>query len=94
MLEQAQMTLKRSCLPSSFQDTITIKSSKSSNPFIFLIELIFILFTATNEKGLYNQFAQTEVQSGRLSKRQMKIVEKNLLREEKLKESRSYDEAP
>ena len=52
------------------------------------------MFTATNEKGLYNQFAETEVQSGRLSKRQMKIVEKNLLREEKLKESRSDEEAP
>ena len=94
MLEQAQMTLKRSCLPSSFQDTITIKSSKSTNPFIFLIELTFLLFTATNEKGLYSQFAETEVQSGRLSKRQKKIVEKNLLREEKLKESRSDEEAP
>ena len=52
------------------------------------------MFAATNEKGLYDQFAETEVQSGRLSKRQMKIVEKNLLREEKLKESRSYEEAP
>ena len=52
------------------------------------------MFTATNEKGLYNQFAETEVQSGRLSKRQKKIVEKNLLREEKQKESRSDEEAP
>ena len=52
------------------------------------------MFTVTNEKEFYNQFAETEVQSGRLSKRQMKMVEKNLLREEKLKESRSYEEAP
>ena len=52
------------------------------------------MFTDTNKIGLYNQFTETEVQSGRLSKRQMKIVEKNLLREEKLKESRSYVEAP
>ena len=51
-------------------------------------------FAGTNQKGLYSHFAETELHSGRMSKRQLKIVEKNLQREEKLKESMSYVEAP
>ena len=55
---------------------------------------MYFLFAGTNQKGHYNHFAETELQSGRMSKRQLKLVEKDLLREEKLKDSMSYVEAP
>ena len=73
-----------------------IHLSKEALSFLSSIkhEANFLLPTETDKKGLYNQFTETEVQSGKLSKRQVKIVERNLLREEKLKESLSYEEAP
>ena len=58
------------------------------------IKLIDLLFSATNQNGPSSQLAEAEVQSGRMSKRQRKIIEKNLQREEKHKEGRSYSEAP
>ena len=95
--------------PASHQHSRTVSQAKTVSHFSHLsnwledsLSFLFSIrhqanlffFAGTNQKRLYSHFAETELHSGRMSKRQLKIVEKNLQREEKLKESRSYVEAP